>query len=143
MEISRLAPIGTAFLELVQTRWPEFVQHASVDECGSLVVTVPATDRSDGAVLWFCADADYDEVIVAFGGGHSHGGPWLELGDIDYQFQASTRIIDDVLAERAVGCTIGAGGGAIGYVDQMRSASWWSDVQAIRSWRGSHDWDAV
>ena len=141
METSRLAPIGTAFLELLQTRWPEFTQHASVDECGSLVVTVPSPHGSDGAVLWLSADADSDEVIVAFGGGHSHGGPWLQLGDLDYQFQASARLIDDVLVERVVGCTIGAGGGALGSLDQLRCASWWRDVRAIRSWRGTHDWD--
>tara|TARA_R110002073_G_scaffold87721_4_gene208339 strand:- start:331 stop:747 length:417 start_codon:yes stop_codon:yes gene_type:complete len=138
-----LVDIGTAFLELLRARWPEFAQHASVDECGSLVVTMPSPRRSDGTSLWLSADADSDEVIVAFGGGHSHGGPWLELCDVDYQFQASARLLDDVLAERVVGCTIGGGGGAIGSLDQMRSASWWSDVRAIRSWLGTHDWDAV
>ena len=142
MEITRLAPIGTAFLELLKARWPGFVEHANVDESGSLVVTVPSPHRPDGAALIITADADCDEVIVAFGGGHSHGGHWLDHGDLDYQFQATTRFIDDLLSERVVGCSLRGGGGAIGYLDQARSASWWSDVQAIRSWCGSHDWDA-
>ena len=143
MNTSRLTPIGNAFLKLIRSRWPELLDHARVDDCGSLVIEYASPHRSDAETLWISADADLDEIIIGFGGGHSHGGPWTDPDSPDHAFHASEKFLADLFAERVVGCTLTTGGGSIGYLDELRTVSWWGDVRAIRSWRGSHDWDAA
>jgi hypothetical protein len=133
---TRLGPVAAAFLSVVGARWPDLLLHA-VEEEGSLVFTVPAPMGS--AVLWIAADIDFDEVIIGFGGGHSHGGPWQAGEAADGDFHRTIAFLDDIFAERVVGCRFEDGGGALCSLDVARASPWWAHVRAVRSWRGRHD----
>ena len=139
MDASKLAPIGKEFLAVVQARWPEFLKYAAVDDSGSLVVEYPSPSRPDDAQLWISADADFDEVIIGFGGSHSHGGPWNQPDSADFGFNSSVEFIDNILNETVVGYTLQSGELGIGLLDYIKAAPYWKDVQSIRSWQGTHD----
>ena len=80
MDEARIGEIGKAFFGIIQARWPQFIPFFVEDGSSDLVINYPSPHRSDGLGLYLLADADLDEMIVGFGGGHSHGGPWREPG---------------------------------------------------------------
>jgi hypothetical protein len=130
--------VAKAFAEVALERWPEFLQFA-MDEDGSLRFDIPAP--SGATDLMIIADIDCDEIIIGIGGGHSHGGPWQQPGDPDYQMQASIRFIGEILRDEVVGCSHKGGGGSIGEIEYLRSSSWWPTVVEVRSWSGARDED--
>ena len=132
--------IKTAFLAVVREQWPEFMEFAVTNDAGDLVIEYPSPHRRDAMALWISADADLDEMIVGFGGGHSHGGPWNNPAAGDYQFKSTIEFIDGILAEDVVGCTL-ISGGAIGYLEHLKQQPYWCEVQSVHSWRGTHDED--
>ena len=136
--VSKPSKIKNAFLAVVRDRWPEFIGFATTNDGGDFVIEYPSPHRSDGMVLWISADADLDEVIVGFGGGHSHGGPWDEPDAADYQFKSTIEFIDSILAEDVVGCTL-TSGGSIGNLNSLKQQPYWCNVRSVRSWRGTHD----
>ncbi|MCR9248484.1 MAG: hypothetical protein NXI31_25945 [bacterium] len=142
METSSLAPICRALVAVLRRRWPEFLDCAEINELGDLVVNYPSPHRDDGEALWISADVDLDEIVIGFGHAHSHGGPWANPGDADFELRASERFIDDIVEERVVSCAVEEGA-RIGYLDEFRAASWWPSVRFIRSWRGTHDREDV
>ena len=139
MDATKLAPIGREFLAVVQLRWPDFSKHAAVDGSGSLVIEYPSPTRPADALLWISADADFDEIIIGFGAGHSHGGPWTDPAAADFGFRSSVQSIDDILSETVVGYTVRSGQSGIGRLADIKSAPYWEDVQSIQSWQGTHD----
>ena len=122
MDASKLAPIGKEFLAVVQARWPEFLKYASVDDSGSLVIEYPSPSRTDAAQLWISADADFDEVVIGFGGSHSHGGPWNQPDSADVCFNSSAEFIDTILNETVVGYTLRSGQSGIGLLACIKAA---------------------
>lgn len=128
--------VAKAFAEVAIERWPEFLRFAK-DEAGSLRFDIPAP--SGETDLMIIADVDCDEMIIGIGGGHSHGGPWQEPGDPDYQLQATIRFIGEILRDEVVGCSHRGGGGSIGEIGYLRASSWWSSVAEVRSWSGARD----
>jgi hypothetical protein len=138
MDATKLTSFGSSFLELVGSKWPEFLDHASLSKRGCLVIEYPSPHRPDRAVLRISADDDYDEVIIGFAGGHSHGGPWSDPDDGDYHFKSSMSFIRAILGEEVVGCVLNSGG-AIGYLDHLKDAPYWSKVREVKSWKGTHD----
>jgi len=139
---TRLAPVGVAFLEVVRARWPQLLPYATVDAHGSLVIAFPSPHRADAEPLRVVADA-HDEIVVAFGGGWEKSGSWRVATAADPGFAASQRLLDDLFTERAVACTFRDGRRALGSLDELRATDWWRDLRTLRSWRGTHDWNAV
>jgi len=135
--------VGVAFLEVVRARWPQWLAHATVDARGSLVLEVPSPHRGVAEPLRIAADAYLDEVVIGFAGGRAQSGGWRDAAAADHDFVASQRLLDDLLAERAVACIWRDGAGAIGRLDELRSIEWWWTVRSVRSWNGSHDWTAA
>ena len=134
------SPIYLAFLSVVQERWPEFMSYSSISEHGDLVVEYPSPYTMNASVLWISADVHYDEIIVSFGGGHMHGGAWDDISAPDYQFQSTIKLIDAILNDEVVGCTLKSGG-ALGYLEYLKKQPYWCNVRSIRSWCGTHDVD--
>ncbi|MFT7463067.1 MAG: hypothetical protein ACI9EF_001409 [Pseudohongiellaceae bacterium] len=142
LDESRLTEIGTAFLRVVRARWPELEDFASLSEYDELTIECPSPHTAHAPVLWISADVHTDEVIIAFAGGHSSGGPWDEPESADFEFRSSIKFIDGILSEAVVGCVLKSGG-AIGYLDYLKEEDYWSEVQSVRSWKGMHDADYV
>lgn len=140
LDEARLTEIGTAFLAVVRGRWLAFLKFASLSEFDEVTIEYPSPHTAHALALWISADVHTDEVIVAFAGGHSHGGPWRAPEDEDFEFRSSIKFIEGILSEAVVGCVLKSGG-AIGYLDAMKQQPYWNDVQSIRSWRGKHDAD--
>lgn len=141
MDKSKLARIGSAFLDVVRTRWPEFLPFASITEFGELRIEFPSPISPRMPVLWITTDVHSDEVIVGFGGGHSHGGPWDDPSSPDFAFAESVAFINAILRDEVVGCSLASGGGAIGYIDHMRDRKYLGKAKSIRSWSGDLDVD--
>lgn len=131
--------IGAAFLNSIRSRWPKLLPFATVASSSQdLVIDYPSPFRSDGECLHITADADLDELIIGFGGGHSHGASWRHPGDPDHEFRGTIRFIEGIFEERVVGATLKAGGW-IGELSALKASEHWASVRAVRSWRGTHD----
>ena len=139
MDEARIGEIGKAFFGIIQARWPQFIPFFVEDGSSDLVINYPSPHRSDGLGLYLLADADLDEMIVGFGGGHSHGGPWREPGDVDYGFGGSIAFIEGILDESVVHAVYESGGGRMGDLSTLKAREDWGSVVTIRSWRGTHD----
>lgn len=87
--------VAREFLEVVKVRWPEFIP--SIKKVGGdLIIDHPSPFTEQK--IWISADVDTDEIIIGFGGTHSHGYDWREIGSPDYRFEWSTGLIDDILS---------------------------------------------
>lgn len=142
LDASRLGSLGQAFLAVVREHWPGFLPHTRVRDVGGdaeLVLEVPSPRGPEGPVLWICADVHLDEVIVAFGGGHSHGGAWRSAADPDHRFAATIELIAGILDDEVVGCGLDGGGGALARRDRLEQQPFWPRVRSLRSWSGAHD----
>ncbi len=139
IDLSQANELARAFHGAVVTHWPEFAAFARLNESGELVFEVSrnlADNEGDRVCLVATADEDLDETIIAFGGGHSHGGDWRCPTGPDFRFQGSIRLIEDIIAERVIGYSTEAGGGGLGSHQQMASLE---NVTDVRSWRGTYD----
>lgn len=139
LDLGAASEFACAFHKALVARWPEFAPHADFNAFGDLTFEVPrnvAIDALGEEVLIVIADEDLDETLIAFGGGHSHGGAWRTATDPDHQFRGSIKFIEDILAERVIGFSTGQGGGGMGsreWVDSQENAN------HVRSWQGTYD----
>lgn len=139
MDHSQLGEIGQALIKILGERWPEFLDHRRVRDDRDLEIRYPSPHRADLKELLVLGDADLDEVIISFDGGHSHGGPWREPGDVDHGFAGSVRLIQAILDETVVGYELENGVRAIAELDGLRRSEEWGKVKHVASWRGTHD----
>ncbi len=139
LDLTKASDIARAFHKVFVARWPEYAHLASLNAGGDLSFEIPrgseARPLSDEPLL-VVADVDYDETIIVFGGGHSHGGGWREPGDPDFEFQGAVRFIEEIFDEAVVGYSTGSGGGGFREVTDVECAQ---DIVRVRSWRGTHD----
>lgn len=138
IDLTNAPEIAQELFEVLVARWPSFANHASLREGGDLVFEVPR-GTVDGQLspepLFITADSDLDETIIAFGGGHSHGGAWRSPDDPDFQFRGGLSFVENILEERVMGFSMGAAAGLAfkETIDAMEG------VTRVRSWRGTYD----
>lgn len=114
---------------------PRLLEAQTLTSIGDLVVEV-RSPADDGRTVQITVDIHADEVIVAFGGGHSHGGDWRAPDDPDYGFAQTFRLLSEIFDEQVVGYSLPRGGGGLAHVDAIRGLP--RDA-TIRSWRGALD----